>query len=159
MDACCDEGMTLEWSGKQQAWFLLQSVGLGVLLGVSFDLLNGVCRAIRRRWVVVLLDALFGVFAALVTFFGALVMMDGQLHPLLFMGALFGFITEHSGIGTALSRFVCRLCRWIGGIGGAFCRLEELIAEKTARILARLWQCMQNKFIYFKKMQKNTDKF
>lgn len=106
--------MEIEWTGQQQLLLLLQSAGLGCLIGAVFDLTTGLERGIGRRWLVWLLDGLFGVTAALITFFGALAIMDGRLHPLLFGGILCGFLAEHTAVGRYMSRLVCgtvRLCR------------------------------------------------
>lgn len=126
--------MEVEWTGQQQLLFLLQSAGIGCLIGAVFDFTTGLERGIGLRWLAWLLDGLFGILAALITFFGSLAIMDGCLHPLLFGGILCGFLAEHAAVGRQMSRFVCstvRLCRrgasaferW--GEGGIlrFCRL------------------------------------
>ncbi len=102
----------MEWTGRQQLLFLLQSAGLGFLIGLLFEGITGIGRVCRRRWCVFVLDALFGLLAALITFFGALAIMDGQLHPLLFAGELVGFLAEHSSVGCVASRAVSTILRW-----------------------------------------------
>ncbi|MBQ8683996.1 MAG: spore cortex biosynthesis protein YabQ [Clostridia bacterium] len=102
----------VEWTGQQQLLFLLQSSGVGVLLGLLFEMLTAVGRTTGGRWRQFLLDALFGIPAALVTFFGALAIMDGELHPLLFVGVAVGFLTEHMSVGRWVCRGLCMLLRW-----------------------------------------------
>ena len=117
----------VEWTGAQQVSLFLQSGGLGLLFGVAFDLLEGVQPFLRRRriarW---LLDILFGLLAAFVTFFVALGKMDGVLHPLLFGGILLGMGVEHVGIGCLVQRLAQLTCRGaartvrlLSAVGGA----------------------------------------
>lgn len=97
------------WTWRQQLWLLLQCMGLGVSLGVLYDLF-GIVRLwrSRRRRSLFLTDALFGVLAALVTFFTALAIMDGRMHPLLFFGSVFGFTVQHLTLGRIASRALYR---------------------------------------------------
>ena len=97
------------WTWRQQLWLLLQCMGLGVSLGMLYDLF-GVVRLwrSRRRRSLFLTDALFGVLAALVTFFTALAIMDGRMHPLLFFGCAFGFTVQHLTLGRVASRALYR---------------------------------------------------
>lgn len=106
----------MEWTGWQQIVFLLQSICLGLAQGVLLDLLSGFGRRaspIRR----ISLDVLFGVLAALMTFFGALVIMDGQLHPILFMGCALGMILEHVILGMWLAKWIYCMRLFFGKIG------------------------------------------
>ena len=122
----------MEWSGEQQLLFLLQSVGLGVGIGLLFDLLTGVGRACRRRMSVFLLDVLFGVLAGLITFFAALAIMDGELHPLLFFGCFVGFAAEHGTVGSILSRWTCAILRGVGTVCRRACRVLDALLMKIA---------------------------
>ena len=100
--------MNMEWSGGQQIVFLLQSIGLGVVQGLLLDILMGFVRMPKRaRWL--WMDVLAGPISALITFLGALVIMDGQLHPLLLFGTFLGMWFEHITVG----RGICRFIRWI----------------------------------------------
>ena len=121
----------MEWTGQQQLLFFWQSTGLGMLVGLVFDITSGLCRVIRRRWVVFLLDALFGVQAALITFFGALAIMDGQLHPLLFIGILCGAVISYLLLGRFLSRLVCMTGRRI-----------TRIAAQSSLYMRKMWKNM-----------------
>ena len=95
----------MEWSGGQQISFLLQSIGLGIAQGLLLDVLTGFARIPKHhRWLWT--DVLFGPLAALITFFGALVIMDGQLHPLLLFGTFSGMLLEHISVGRCICRFV-----------------------------------------------------
>ena len=101
--------VSMEWTGQQQIQFLLQSIVLGVLQGLCLDLITNLFAGRRRKkWLWT--DVLFGPLAAIITFFGALVIMDGQLHPLLFLGIAFGMLVEHVTIGSFIA-FLLRCAR------------------------------------------------
>lgn len=88
----------MEWTGQQQVFFFLQSVVLGMPVGLLLDVLTGLldCGGRRHRlWQ----DVFFGPVAALLIFLGSLVIMDGHLHPLLLFGSFLGMIAEHVSLG------------------------------------------------------------
>ncbi len=130
----------LEWSGTQQLLLLLQSSGLGVALGLLFDVLGGLLRAKPpAKWMRFIADTLFGLVAGLVTFYASLAIMDGQLHPLLFVGSGIGFAAAHLSVGMLLAKGLCRarrswmrmwavlgtLCvRFLGAVYDRICRLK-----------------------------------
>ena len=119
--------VNMEWSGRQQIQFLLQSFILGGLLGLCLDIATGLFTARkRRRWL--WSDVLFGPFAAVITFFGALVIMDGQLHPLLFIGVALGMLTEHVTVGVYLCREVRDVRLWIGKCARKGCCYGSFLA-------------------------------
>lgn len=128
----------MEWTGKQQIVFLLQSVALGVVQGILFDVLTGFGRRaspLRR----ILLDVLFGILAALITFFGALVIMDGQLHPILFTGCALGLVIEHVTLGILLAKAVFYLrhfTRLLFANVGAFLG----VALKQMGLMTKKWR-------------------
>lgn len=96
----------MEWTGQQQIRFLLQSIGLGMVQGLFLDTITGLVPIVKGQhllWT----DVVFGPMAAIATFFGALVIMDGQLHPLMLFGVLLGMAVEHIGIGA----FLCKIIR------------------------------------------------
>ncbi len=100
----------MEWTGGQQLGLLMESGGLGLLLGLLFDVNSGLSRATPgRRAARFLRDTLFGLLAALVTFFVSLAIMDGRLHPLLFCGSALGFWLEHISVGRWVARLTCRV--------------------------------------------------
>ena len=100
----------MEWTGGQQLGLLMESGGLGLLLGLLFDVNSGLSRATPgRRAARFLRDMLFGLLAALVTFFVSLAVMDGRLHPLLFCGSALGFWLEHISVGRWVARLTCRV--------------------------------------------------
>ena len=109
----------MEWTGQEQVHLLLQSGGLGLALGVLYDLF-GVFRLSRRRsrHSVFLADALFGAAAALVTFYTSLGIMDGRLHPLLFFGCAVGFGVQHFTVGRIGSRVLCTAVRALAAAAG-----------------------------------------
>ena len=107
----------MEWTGRQQILFLLQSIGLGAFQGFALDVITGFTRPLtQRKWL--WMDVMFGPMAAVCTFFGALVVMDGQLHPLLLFGVTLGMAAEHVLIGG----WMCRILR-----------RGRLVAHRTVR--------------------------
>ena len=85
---------------EQQIILLLESCGLGVFLGVLFDIFSVPVRMCRRqRLTVFFLDVIFLIISSLITFYFSLAVMDGRLHPLLFGGCLFGFVLQHVTVG------------------------------------------------------------
>lgn len=101
----------MEWSGQQQIQRLLQSAILGVLQGFVLDVLTAFFANRRKRWLWT--DVLFGPVAAIITFLGALVIMDGQLHPILLLGVFAGMVLEHVSIGSLLRSVVRRVLFWL----------------------------------------------
>lgn len=121
----------MEWSGRQQIEFLLQSCVLGVVQGFFLDVMTGfVFVAKRKRWLWT--DVIFGPIAAIVTFCGALVIMDGQLHPLLFFGVFLGMALEHFAIGT----YMCRLMRYLHHRS---IRIVQKMQRFLRRFLHEMW--------------------
>ncbi len=103
------------WMGREQVRLLLESGGLGLLLGVLFDVCCALSRACGgRRRLRFGVDAAFGVPAALLTFYGALAIMDGRMHPLLFAGMAVGFWLQHRTVGRWVSRWLYRAGRMLG---------------------------------------------
>ncbi len=123
----------MEWTGNQQLWFLLQSCGVGGAVGVLFDVLTGWGRASVKRYMVFLLDVVFGLLAALITFFAALVITNGRMHPLLFAGVLMGMLAEHFLIGRFISRLIRHCVR-------ALRRVSFFFRSTAARFEQRLVQ-------------------
>ncbi len=152
----------VEWTGAQQVSLFLQSAGLGLLLGVLFDMLGGVQPLLSRRRVIRwTLDILYGTVAAMITFFTALGKMDGVMHPLLFGGILLGMAVEHAGVGHLVQRLTlygCRLTartvRWLTVVGrAAAVFLRGLLPRKN---LLERWRAkkppkQQKKSMFFSK--------
>ncbi len=93
----------MEWNGKQQLLFLMQSSVIGIIVGLLFDGISGYFRGRSYRNCLFVADVLLGLVAAIITFFGALVITDGYLHPVLFVGSGIGFVSEHYLLGQWLS--------------------------------------------------------
>ena len=141
----------MEWSGQQQVQFLLQSIYLGTLQGLLLDFMTGfgsVSGRKRWRWS----DVLFGPLAALITFFGALIIMDGQLHPLLLFGVFLGMLLEHLTVG-GMIRFSVRYVRGMLGDGVRF--LLRLVRQTAAIIRSYVGQVLQRGKKMSKKEQKS----
>ena len=102
----------MEWTGRQQVLFLLQSVGLGAAIGLFLD---GIAALILRdeRQDRFVLDVVFGGVTALLVFLGSLVILDGQVHPLLIFGSSIGIIAEHFLIGLWVRNRLFRVRRWL----------------------------------------------
>ncbi len=137
-----------EWTKEQQIWLFLQSGGLGIALGVLFDFFNIPDKLrCRRRLLTFFCDVLFFVLAALVTFYFALAVMDGRMHPLLFCGSIGGFFLEHILLGRYIGGILYRVgyfvywllrqvFRWICAHVRAFFRvagLENVFLRKKCR--------------------------
>lgn len=92
-------------------WFLLESICVGLIQGGVFDIFEGLgrCGTRRRR---VWLDIVFGPLSALLLFFCGLVILNGQIHPLLLIGSAIGMLVEHITIGVYLSATVAGICRF-----------------------------------------------
>ena len=89
--------------GMQQFVVLLKSVVIGGVIGILLDAYSGFLREKRYRYSLFVSDVLFGLVAAMVTFFGALIVTDGYLHPVLMVGIGCGCIAEHWLIGRWLA--------------------------------------------------------
>ena len=87
----------------QQLNVLLQSTALGGGIGTLFDVCGGFWRGKKYRRQMFLTDVVLCALSAVITFFGALIVADGQLHPVLFVGILLGVVAEHYAVG-----------RWLG---------------------------------------------
>lgn len=109
----------LEWGGAQQILLLLRSGFLGVVLGVLFDLLSGILYR-KTKLIRFISDIIFCLFAAMVTFFTSLVISDGLLHPVLFLGTLIGLSVSHFTIGRLLSRFSYQMAHFLHVCMGLF---------------------------------------
>ena len=97
--------VNMGWDERRQLVFLWESLLLGAAQGLLLDLLFGCNTKLykcRYHWT----DILFGPMAAVVTFCGALVIMDGQLHPLIFLGGAVGLVWEHILMGRHVSRWI-----------------------------------------------------
>ncbi len=150
----------MEWTGAQQLGLLLESGGLGVLLGLLFDVMGGFVRGgSRGRWRLFLADVFFGLLAALVTFFGSLAIMDGQMHPLLFGGCLLGFLVEHIGPGRQVGWLVCRLRRWMRRVLEAICMGAEAFLGVVFGFVNGLFRSLKKKKPHQKEeKEKNGEK-
>ncbi len=137
------------WVTQPSLALLWQSALLGVGLGLLFDVFNAADKSRRRnRRLTFACDVLFFALAAVVTFYFALAVADGLLHPLLFVGSLGGFLAEHWLVGRYFSPFIYRSVRgvyrfltWIfrmisvplRAVFRAICRRLPPKGEKTAK--------------------------
>ena len=134
----------MEWSGYQQVLFLAPCALIGVAIGGLFDVFSGWFRgrAYRRRLFAA--DVLLGALSAVITFFGALVVMDGHLHPLLFFGLLFGFLLEHYTVGKMIGRFLCRCHCLLSGLRRKLVRIMQCALAFCVRLAKKVPKCRKN---------------
>ena len=142
-----------EWTGQQQVLLLCHSVAFGGCLGLVFDFFNVPSKSSRRhRLMTFLCDVVFFAVAALATFFFSLAVMDGRMHPLLFIGSSLGVILEHLLIGRLISRLLY-LC------GRFFYRLIRRLEEWITLMLRVCLSVISHAVSALRsKMQKNIEK-
>ena len=117
----------VEWSGWQQIVFIFECIPIGTILGFLFEINSSFVRLSARKSTKYFLDSLFGLLASVVTFFTALVIMDGQLHPILFLGIGFGFFCEHIVLGRLVIQLLSMLVKTVG---------------KVSSVLRTIWVCI-----------------
>lgn len=147
----------MEWTWQQQAHLLLQSGGVGFALGMVYDVFRAAETGRTARVRVFVLDALFGVTAALVTFYAALAIMDGRLHPLLFAGCGIGFAAQRRSIGRLTGRLWRRLFAALGRFSRGVGRRIDDWSDSIRRRFSRLWVAKSSDL--GKKDEKNRKKF
>ncbi len=145
-----------EWTLTQQFRLLWQSGLLGVGLGFLFTFFNVASKMRRCPFRLFLCDMVFCLLAALVTFYFALAIADGRLHPFLFIGSSLGFLLQHLVIGRFFSYHIYRLLRatrvfW-RHIFGAISVVLMLIGEKLQAVCIKL---PKNTLKYRKKSKKS----
>ncbi len=147
----------MEWTWREQILLLLQCGGLGLLLGTVYDWLSVWCQLRRlSRAACFVTDALFGLLAALVTFFFALATMDGRLHPLLFIGSLLGVTVQRCGISRVHRRLLYRLGTLLRRCV-RLCILPFLLLRKGIRLfLAKVGRFAKKTYQKLKKIRKKT---
>lgn len=107
----------MDWMqfGPMTPRMLLSCFLVGVVVGLLFDMVCGVGRAVQRK-ILFLLDVTLGPLFSIITFFASLVITDGNLYPLLFTGLLFGFLVEHMTVGRGVSWGVSQLLRLLKSV-------------------------------------------
>lgn len=118
--------MRVEWTGREQVYFFLQSMLVGACIGVLFDVFSGWGRLLHKKAKIFLVDILFAFLSAILTFCASLVIMDGQLHPLLLFGLMCGALAEHYSVG----HFVSLCFSYIGKLLTRF-KVKLIIVTKT----------------------------
>ena len=150
----------MEWTISEQVRFVGQSICLGIMIGILLDIFSGLERnrtRIYRFW----LDVLFGPLAAILLFLGSLVIMDGQMHPLLIFGAFVGLLLEHLTLGRYLSKAVVFLRKWcckvtalfgkICSVFGAVLRKMAIVWPKGHNKSRKKMKKEENLYLFFKK--------
>lgn len=95
----------------QQLGFVPKSMVLGCCIGCILDISSGFWRGKKYRLKLYVSDVVCCALAAVITLFGSLVITDGQLHPMLFVGVVLGVIAEHCLVGRWLSLIICKAKR------------------------------------------------
>lgn len=136
----------MEWTEIQQIICLLQSILLGVVLGLLFELFTAWVRLSQSPVVKFMLDTLYGAASGVVTFFSALIITDGQMHPLLFFGSFCGFLCEHYSMGRFFSRGIYRIMYQTGkGLRRVLYLCDRLLITCYARACA-IGKCWYQRF-------------
>lgn len=140
----------LEWGGIQQLTLLFRSSLVGVGVGVLFDLMTGFWRGTTKlkRFMV---DVVFCLLASIITFFSSLVLTDGKLHPVLFVGMYLGVYSEHVSLGRWVSRGACRSV-WF--VRNGFARMKFL----ASTILRKAVWGIRKKVSFDKEKAENVKK-
>lgn len=120
---------------SEQMRFFGYSICLGGMIGMLLDVFSGFGRN-RKRVYRFWLDVAFGPLAAILLFLGSLVIIDGQLHPLLLLGALLGAVLEHVTIGVYLSKFVVFLRKIVRKFITIFGKVLSFCACLAAKLRA-----------------------
>ena len=128
----------MEWSGAQQFDLVYKGALLGCIIGVLLDVTGGFWRGKSYRWQLFVSDFVVSIIAAMITFFGSLVISDGHLHPVLFVGMLGGALIEHYAIGRWLLVTLFKahkLLKWcVMHISGQGKRVTEILSRFFARL-------------------------
>lgn len=139
----------------QQLGFVLKSMVLGCCIGCMLDISGGFWRGKQYRYKMCIADVICCIIAAVITFFGALVITDGQLHPVLFVGIFWGVLAEHFIIGRWLSLVVYKFHRFINALVSKLTLKCKLFGQLVAPIFSNAWLKGRKR----KKNAKNSEKF
>lgn len=145
----------MEWSSLQQLGFVLKSMVLGCCIGCVLDISGGFWRGKKHRRRMYAADVFCCVLSAVITFFGALVITDGQLHPMLFVGIIPGVFAEHLIVGRWLSLIVYKIHRLLHFLASAM--TEK--CQHMGRMFGTFASEMRSKRRIRPKKQKNLEKF
>ena len=140
---------------NEQMLFFGESVCLGVLLGILLGIFSGLGRNLKRVnrfW----LDVLFGPLAGIILFLGSLVIMDGQLHPFLLLGALVGMLLVYMTVGVYLSGCVSFLYNLVSEAAAFIDTIFTGIAVQLSRYAGLLCCYGKNLRKKLKKKENNT---
>lgn len=147
----------MEWTWREQILLFLQCGGLGLLLGMMYDWVS-VWGQLHRssRGTVFCMDSLFGLLAALVTFFFALATMDGRLHPLLFAGSALGVVVQRCGISRLHRSVLYRIGILLRSFA-RYCMVPFLLVKAgVARVLEKVGKFIKKTYQKLKKIRKKT---
>lgn len=147
----------MEWTWREQILLFLQCGGLGLLLGTTYDWVS-VWGQLHRssRATVFCMDSLFGLLAALVTFFFSLATMDGRLHPLLFAGSALGVVVQRCGISRLHRRVLYRLGVLLRSLAQYSVLPFVLLKVGISQVLVKVGNFIAKTYQKLKKIRKKT---
>lgn len=127
-----------EITNSGQLLELLQAAGMGVLLGLYYDVYR-VIRIVMRpsARVIFIQDVAFFSTASLLTFLFLLTINGGQLRVYLLLGILTGFVIYYVTIGRLVVRFADVVTKAIAFLWGAFWRAVSWPFRRIGRLLGR----------------------
>lgn len=129
----------MDWSGTEQLYHFLQCVIMGSVLGIQFELTCALIRVIKSPILRFIIDALYGVIASVITFFWSLIITDGRMHPVLFVGGLCGFLCEHYALGRFISRGMAWVLKKTGqGIGKTIHHMDTWLSSCCRSVRKRV---------------------
>lgn len=128
----------MEWTVAHQIQFLFLSVIIGSVIGFLFELFGGFWRGKAYRRFLFVSDVFLCAFAAILTFFSALVLSNGQMHPVMHFGILLGLVVEHFTIGRVVSNFSCKVHRLIKRGKSSLCARMNVIVHLIRSICRRI---------------------
>ena len=145
------------WTGREQLILLGRSCLFGVALGFLFDFFNLPAKSRRCRWwLAFVLDVSFFAVTAIATFYFSLAVMDGQMHPSLFVGSALGICAQHLLIGRFWGRLMYRTARFAReAFLGIFGRLSSLFKGKIFAFFHLLLRLRRKSEKNAEKAQKN----
>lgn len=129
----------MEWTVYEQMLFFAYSVCLGAMIGIVLNIFSGFGRnrsRVYRFW----LDVSFGFLAAIMLFLGSLVIMDGQLHPLLLTGVGIGLLLEHLTMGRYLSKATAIFCKYTRQVMSWIARIINGFSTRLFKTAVKLPQ-------------------
>jgi len=144
--------MVTQLSNSHQLMELLLSAGMGLLLGMYYDVFR-VIRIVQQpsARIIFVQDVLFFATSAVITFLFTMTINGGQLRLYIMAGLLAGFLVYYMTIGRLVVRFAKMVTSAISRAWSAFWRVVLWPFRKISSLLFRHIQTIWGKFIVFLK--------